>query len=147
MINALKATFDTGYSEPGADAPLVAEQPEFRSTSHDSASTVIYPVYPRMHLQVSIEAGSRRYCLREALALRHREDDGMTVVRSPSLSIDGLGSSYVEAVADFCENFDAQYRALAEERDETLSPGALSIAQALRAAVERVEDVVRGADL
>lgn len=88
----------------------------------------------------AIETDSRMYFLRGAFMLQLLEEDGVSIARSDLLSLDGYGGSAKEAIDDFCESFDVQYRALVEAEESELSPGALAVRAAIRKVVDRIVD-------
>lgn len=94
---------------------------------------------PFMHLRVAIEAAGRLYLLRGAFVLSVSEEDGLTVARHNRLGLEGLGDTAEQAIDDFCQNFDRQYRDLVECDENGLSAGARAIRRCLCDVVEHVE--------
>jgi len=111
-------------------APAVAEQPR----------QVIYkPFGPKMQVLVVIRQPERIYRLKGTLVIDLEQEEDGVCASHRTLPVMGYGGSAAEAIADFAEMFDAQYRGLVEESDaEELSAGGRQARRQLEALVEDI---------
>jgi hypothetical protein len=97
---------------------------------------------PRVNFVPSIQAGERIYRLRGTFVIHlEYQDDGSVHAVHPTLPLFGFGRSIDEAMADFNDYFDAQYRDLVESDEALLADDALVVRRRLLAVVESIQDV------
>ena len=127
--------------QPRRQQRYAAEDVEICAAAAEPKSVEVIWLTRRLHVQWAIETEHRRYLLRGLFMLRLFEEDDLTVARSDLLSLEGFGTSAKESIDDFCENFDAQYRALVEEDEDALTPGAVAIRKALLEVVDQCNEL------
>lgn len=125
-------------------APRVQERSSVERTSYAPAAAddkeVIYPHFgPRMQVIVVLRQPDRVYRLRGTLAISLRQEDGGVVCAyHRRLPVLGYGENPSEAISDFCEMFDVQYRGLVDCDQSDLSEGAQEARRTFEALVEDI---------
>ena len=103
----------------------------FGASGHRVPRELIFCSSPRMRVAPIVSVPDRRYELQHNLIIHiwYHKDNSVEAVHK-SLPVSGYGESPAEALSDFAEMFDVQYRGLVEDATENeLSPGALKARQ------------------
>lgn len=145
MLAAHKLGDMTKAEDGGSELFRIKDADEYEpANSVRPPSRLIFPG-PRMQIQTRIFAGVRRYVLKDMFVIDleySEEEDGQLQVFASHriLPVHGHGPGQPEALAAFCEAFDFQWRHLVEVPEDSLTDGGKRRRQAMRDAVERVED-------
>lgn len=130
---------DTTEAAPRVQERAPAERSSYAPAVAEEAAQVIYqPFGPKMQVLVVIRQPERVYRLRGTLIIELRQEDGEICAYHRRLPIVGYGLDAGEAINDFAEMFDAQYRGLVECDEGELSEGALQARRHFEALVEDV---------
>ncbi|GMV15497.1 MAG: hypothetical protein AMXMBFR56_37210 [Polyangiaceae bacterium] len=132
------ATYAEGHT---AGFPKTAHKETYAAASPGASTHLIFPG-PRMQVRTQIAVGERRYDLKDVFVIDleyMEEDDQVQVFASHrTLPVHGYGADQPEALRDFCEVFDFQWRHLVDVPEESLTPGGKRRRQAMLNAVEKV---------
>jgi hypothetical protein len=85
-----------------------------------------------------VRCGGRIFRLSESIILKRSAENGLIYIESRPLSILSYGSSVLEAVYSFCEDFATMWDVIAQDDDNTLTEDARQVKRYLTGLVKDV---------